>query len=280
MNPILTQEQWWQYHEQGYLHLGKLLDDAQLKQLQQRIDDIMLGKVAYEKMFMQLDAGGAYENLNFQESGYKGPRLDYRKIEDLERDPLFLAFMQQPIFREICDYHYGAHAAISVFRSMFMNKPAQKGTLLPWHQDGGDGWGLDRDPLATLWTALDPATIANGCVQVIPGSHKLGLLSKRGHTLSPEHVEQYCPENKIVYLELKAGEAVLLHNWLVHRSDVNKTDIPRRAFSVCYMDARTRGTKDGRSFPVVFGDARLSREGSGVRGQGSEVGAQAASAMA
>jgi phytanoyl-CoA hydroxylase len=257
MSQTISDAQWWQYHEQGYLRLGKVLDDGALKGLQQRIDEIMLGKVSYEKMYMQLDAGGAYENLNFQEAGFKGPRLDYRKIQDLERDPLFLDFMQRPLFREICDYHYGAHASISVFRAMFMNKPARKGTMLPWHQDGGDGWGLDRDPLATLWTALDPATIANGCVQIIPGSHKLGLLSKRGHTLSPEHVEQYCPESKIEYLELKPGEAVLLHNWLVHRSDVNKTDIPRRAFSVCYVDARTRGTKNGEAFPVVFGENAL-----------------------
>jgi len=92
--------------------------------------------------------------------------------------------MQQTLFREICAWHYGAHADISAFRAMFMNKPARKGTLLPWHQDGGEGWGLDRDPLATLWTALDPATVSNGCVQIIPGSHKLGLLSKRSKNIT------------------------------------------------------------------------------------------------
>ncbi len=116
--------------------------------------------------------------------------------------------------------------------------------------------GLDRDPLVTIWLALDPATIANGCVQVIPGSHRLGLLSDFGHTLSPEHEKKYCAEDKIEYLELKPGEAVLLHNWALHRSDVNRTDIPRRAFSVCYMDARTRQT-GGHAFPVIFGKGAL-----------------------
>ena len=100
MSKNISDRQWWQYHEQGYLHLGKLLEDADLKQLQQRIDDIMLGKVVYENMYMQLDAGGAYENLKW-ESTFKGPRLDYRKIQDLERDPLYLAYMQRPIFREV-----------------------------------------------------------------------------------------------------------------------------------------------------------------------------------
>ncbi len=252
---IISDQQWWQYHQEGYLNLGKIIDDVALKGLQQRIDDIMMGKIPFDG-YMQLDKGGAYEALAHG-GGFSGARLDYRKIQDLERDPLFLAYMQHPIFREICDYHYGAHADISCYRAMFMNKPARKGTILPWHQDGGEQWSLDRDPLATVWTALDPATIANGCVQIIPGSHKLGLLSKQGHTISKEHEEKYCPANKTVFLELKPGEVALMHNLLLHRSDVNNTDIPRRAFSVCYMDARTRQKSDNKTFPVIFGDKAL-----------------------
>src|SRR6266702_3430829 len=75
-------------------------------------------------------------------------------------------------------------SSVPLCAGLFMNKPAHKGTLLPWHQDGGAIWGLDRDPLATLWTAIDPATRANGCVQIVPGSHHLGLLSEFGHTIT------------------------------------------------------------------------------------------------
>lgn len=255
MKHILTNAQWQQYREQGYLRLGKLLDEGQLAGLCGRIDDIMLGKVRYDEMLMQLDAGGAYENALVQSKGFKGATLEYRKIQDLEKDPLFLAYMEKPIYREICAEIYGAHTGIAAYRAMFMNKPAGKGTILPWHQDGGEGWGLDRDPLATMWTALDPATIANGCVQVIPGSHRLGLLSKQGHTISKQHEARYCQEKDIVYLELKAGEGVLLHNWLLHRSDVNRSSVARRAFSVCYMDARTKAS-NGEIFPVLFGEKK------------------------
>jgi len=88
----------------------------------------------------------------------------------LEFDPLFLEFMQRPIFREISARVYGVDTPITAFRAMFMNKPSHKGTFLPFHQDR---WSyLDRDPLVTTWTALDPATVANGCVQIVPGSHK------------------------------------------------------------------------------------------------------------
>jgi ectoine hydroxylase-related dioxygenase (phytanoyl-CoA dioxygenase family) len=138
---------------------------------------------------------------------------------------------------------------------MFMNKPARKGTFLPWHQDR---WSmLDRDPVVTIWTALDPATIANGCVQIIPGSHhRLINPAHDSGFLTLEQTEELAPSNKRAYLELKAGEAVLMHNWLLHASDVNSTDIPRRAFSVCYMDAQTRGS-NGEKFSIVFGEGAL-----------------------
>ena len=134
---------------------------------------------------------------------------------------------------------------------MFMNKPAQRGTLLPWHQDRWSS--LDRDPLITVWTALDPATIKNGCVQVIPGSHHKGVInpSHGSAFVTEEQAAEHAPDEKAVYLELAAGEVVLLHNWLLHRSDVNRTDIPRRAFSVSYMDARTRDGGGG-TFPRIF----------------------------
>lgn len=252
---MLTDEQRWQYHQQGYLKLGRTLTDAELAGLQERINAIMLGTadVAYDRMLMQLDgATGAYSDLGDQTNGFKGPTLSYRKIQDLELDPLFLAYMRKPLFKEICAWQYGAHASISCYRAMFMNKPAGKGTVLPWHQDGGLGWELDRDPLVTVWTALDPATRANGCVKVIPGSHQLGLLSAQGHTITPEQEARHCGADKQVYLELQPGEAVLLHNWILHGSDVNPTGGARRAFSVCYMDARTRSL-DGKAFPVVMG---------------------------
>lgn len=235
---------WDAYERDGYLHLGKILTDSDLAVLQERINAIMLGiaPVPYDELLMQLDsADGQYESMPAQSRGHKGATLAYRKIQDLERDPLFREFLERPLFREICAKVYGETTPIACFRAMFMNKPARQGTLLPWHQDR---WShLDRDPLITLWTALDPATIANGCVQLIPGSHKWGVLNPEHGSgfLTEVQIAQYTDKAETVFLELEAGECALLHNWTLHRSDTNATDISRRAFSVCYMDARTHG---------------------------------------
>ncbi len=250
----LTEEQWHRYDRDGYLRLGKLLSDEELAVLRERIDAIMLGRIRYPTLQMQLDTGGRYNDLPDPVEGFLGETLEYRKIQGLEADPLVLEFIRRDLFREICARHYGAHAAVSVFRVMMMNKPAGRGTYLPWHQDAGDVWKLDRDPLVTLWVALDPSTRANGCVQVIPGTHRLGLLSRNGSNISAAGTERYCREEAIEYLEVAAGEALLMHNWLLRRSDVNRGGTPRRALSACYMDGRTVNTLSGKRYPIVFGE--------------------------
>ncbi|MBH05778.1 MAG: phytanoyl-CoA dioxygenase [Phycisphaeraceae bacterium] len=257
----LGHQAWAEYQAQGYLRLGKIINDEQLATLQQRIDDIMLGDadVDYDVMTMQRDTEtGQYGDLERLSKGFKGSTLNYRKIEQLEFDREFLNFMQRPLFREICARVYGVRAAIACRRAMFFNKPSRRGTLLPWHQDR---WSdFDRDPLVTLWAALDPATVANGCVQVIPGSHRALVNPDHGAGFLTERQQSEIDESKAVNLEVEAGEVLLLHNWLLHRSDTNRTDVARRAFSVCYMDACTT-SKSGKTFSIIFGPGALNSKG-------------------
>lgn len=251
---VLNQEQWAQYERDGFLRLGAVLEPTELQDLQARIDDIMMGRadLDYDRILMQLDSpDGQYENAGAMTRGHKGATLGYRKIQDLEADSLFLALMQKPIFREICAHVYGEPTPIAAFRAMFMNKPAGAGTLLPWHQDR---WrALDRDPLITTWTALDPATIENGCVEIIVGSHKWGLLNPDHPSgfVTPEQGERAMAENGTQFLEMAPGECVLMHNWLLHRSDKNHSAQSRRAFSVCYMEAETVSS-NGEQFTSMF----------------------------
>ena len=248
-----------EWEERGYLRLGQVGSDEQIAAMQRRIDDLMLGRVPTERIWFQLDSEtGSYADVPWGDGRWQQPTLNYRKIERLESDPVFLTYIQHPRFREIAEALYGPDVAI--YRAMFMNKPAGRGTLLPYHQDAGEQWHLTHDPLITVWTALDDATIAKGCLQVIPGSQKRGLFSKHGHTITAEQEAQYARDEDSVYLEARAGEAILLHNLMLHRSGVNAADEPRRAFSVCYMDAATRSTSDGRSFPQVFGQGALQPE--------------------
>ncbi len=252
---MLSEADWQAFWRDGFIHLGPVLDAQEIRALRDRADALALGQASNPAIQMQRDTGGDYDALPvaLAQSG-EGTHL-YRKIQGLETDDLFDTLIHKPLFREICAQMYGAHADISIFRAMVMNKPAGQGTLLPWHQDGGTVWQLDRDPLVTIWVALDAATTANGCMEAVRGSHRLGLLSAHGSTLSEDDVLRHCVPENIVPLEVPAGHAIFLHNWLIHRSGVNPSSTPRRAFTMCCMDARTRAILTGDHFPIIHGSA-------------------------
>ncbi|MBT5875150.1 MAG: phytanoyl-CoA dioxygenase [Candidatus Latescibacteria bacterium] len=246
------------FMETGYVRLGRIASSSELVALRSRIDDIMLGNVKYDQMPMQLDSEtGKYGDVPGQTLADAPSTLAYRRIDELWRDPVFLGYMQQPLFKSIAARFIGTE--VSVFRAMFMNKPAHRGTELPWHQDVGAGWGLDANPITTIWTAMDDATRDSGCMQLAPGSHKAGVLSER-HFPTEEQITRHAPPAGCIHLEAVAGEAILLHNFLLHRSPVNTSDQPRRAFSVPYMNASVKDVQSGRTFPVVFGEQALIPE--------------------
>ena len=249
MASYISDAQWKHYRQEGYARIGRVATDEELSALQSRIDDIMLGKAPldYDRLMMQLDREPGTEGPGPQTAGHKGETLSYRKIQSLELDPLFLSYMQKPVFREACAKVYGEEAPIACYRAMFMNKPAREGTYLNWHQDR---WThLDQAPLLTIYTALDPATVENGCVRIILNSH---------HSLIyPTQGEKIVAESESIPLELEVGEVVVLHNWLFHSSGVNSSDVPRRAFSVCYMPAETKSSA-GLTYSRIFGDGALS----------------------
>ena len=165
----------------------------------------MLGVIPYENMRFQLDSTtGVYREAPPESIGHKGATLQYRKIMDLEQDPLFLSYMQHPFLRDITRRYIGED--VSIYRAMFMNKPANQGTILPWHQDVGVGWGLDHNPITTVWMALDDATVENGCMQIVPGIHKHGVISE-GHFATEADAEKYRLEEMPLIWKWRKGKS-------------------------------------------------------------------------
>jgi phytanoyl-CoA hydroxylase len=229
----------------GYARLGRLMSDDGLAALRGRAADLMMGRVPDPGLFFQLDTEtGSYGDLTFGR-GYQGPSDNYRKIEKLEKDALFLSWLRNSVFERIARALVGENVVI--YRAVLMSKSGSGGTVLPWHQDGGLFWGLDRDPLLQIWTALDDAPVEAGPVEVLAGSHRAGLATPLGGVIPEPIVRARRADEACVPLAAGAGEVLLLHNHVWHRSLVNRTGKPRRAFSVCYMSADTRCTRKKRA---------------------------------
>ena len=233
--------------------MGRLFSDETLAPLRERLDAIMAGTHAVPGLFFQPDsATGRYEDLSFG-AGWQGPSPHYRKIEKLELDPLFAAFIANGAFEAIA--RGWIEGPIALYRAVLFTKSARGGTALPWHQDGGRFWGVDRAPTLQIWTALDDCPRESGCLEVLPGSHALGLATPEGGTVPVAKLAAADAESRALALPARAGEVLLVHNHLWHRSGVNSTGRPRRTLSVCLMSAATRCLRKKRAprrFPVIF----------------------------
>lgn len=231
----------------GWARLGRVLDDEGLAALRQRANAIMLGEVVYPGLFYQLDsASGRYEDVAFGK-GWEGPSLAYRKIEKLEKDPLFHAWMENALFERVVRALVASSGDVAVYRAVLFNKAQAGGSVLPWHQDAGKFWGLDRDPELQIWTALDDAGEEAGCLEVLSGSHRDGLATPLGGLVPQNLVAGRHADDRKVAVPAVAGEALLIHNQLWHRSDKNRSGKPRRAFTVCYMHGATRCLRKKRA---------------------------------
>jgi hypothetical protein len=244
LDPALTH-----FRAHGWARLGRVASEACLEELRARADDLMFGRVVHEGLFFQHDAPtGRYGELAFGR-GWEGPSPSYRKIEKLERDPVFRAWLENAVFERVVRAVVGDDAAI--YRAALFTKSAGGGTDLPWHQDGGSFWGLDRDPEIQIWTALDDVPAESGCVEVLDGSHAAGLATPLGGNIPRAIVDRESADGRRLALPAAAGEVLLIHNYLWHRSGVNVTGRARRAFSVAYMPASTRCLRRKRA-PRAF----------------------------
>ena len=241
------------FQREGWVRLGRMLTDEGLDALRTRADEIMTAQVRYPEMFFQRDAeSGRYDDLEFGK-GWQGPSLAYRKIEKLELDPRFFQWLSNPLFGRVARTMIADEVAL--YRAVLFTKSAAGGTALPWHQDGGIFWGVDRDPTLQIWTALDDCPVEAGCLEVLPRSHLGGLATPQGGVIPDGELARAQAVERALALPAVAGEVLLIHNHVWHRSGVNHTGRPRRALSVCLMSAQTRCLRRKRAprqFRTVF----------------------------
>lgn len=251
----------------GVARLGRVLGDDGLARLRERAEALMLGQVVHPGMFFQLDAtSGRYEDAPLG-LGWQGPSLAYRKLEKLEKDPLFRAWLNNALFERIARALIPGDVAI--YRAILFNKGAAGGSDVPWHQDGGALWGLSAPPTLQIWTALDDAPEGGGCIEFVPGSHRVGLATPLGGVVPPARVAEAEASRRALAVPVRAGEGLLIHNWVWHRSGRNRPGQRRLAFSTCYMSASVRCLRQRRAPRQFF---RAFAPSAGARLEDSDVG--------
>ncbi len=126
------------------------------------------------------------------------------------------------------------------YHHKMMLKEPRVGGAWEWHQDYGYwyNYGCLYPTMGSCFIAVDPATRANGCLQVIARSHLIGRIDHGkvgGQTgADMERVNAALEKLPLLYVEMEPGDALFFHGNLLHRSDQNTSENPRWALICCY----------------------------------------------
>jgi ectoine hydroxylase-related dioxygenase (phytanoyl-CoA dioxygenase family) len=140
-------------------------------------------------------------------------------------------------------------------------KPAVEGYETPWHQDG-HYWPIRPLANCTAWVALEPSTVENGCLRVIPRSHRDRVLHPHLHeertdlTLNQHMADGTFDEADAVDLELEPGQMSLHDVYMIHGARANTSTKRRTGVALRYMPATSRFDRslkpvDGKSGVAV-----------------------------
>jgi phytanoyl-CoA hydroxylase len=132
-------------------------------------------------------------------------------------------------------------SAVCHFHSKLMQKEPKVGGAWEWHQDYGYWYKnefLFPGQMISVMIAITDANKENGCLQVIKGTHKMGRIehgfSGEQVGASQHYVDLALKTQEVIYVEIKAGDALFFHSNLLHRSEANLSDNSRWSLISCY----------------------------------------------
>ena len=163
-------------------------------------------------------------------------------------DPRFLPFMHEPRVISILRQIIGPDIEFLSVKAVFKN--AATSYASPWHQDWFYWEGSTK---ISVWIALDDATIANGCLKFIPGTHKrvFERFAVEGSAFGRQIREQDLAHLPVVTAELNRGDAVFFHDLAVHSSHPNTAQSDRWSLISTYRDASVPDSSEVWKAPLL-----------------------------
>jgi ectoine hydroxylase-related dioxygenase (phytanoyl-CoA dioxygenase family) len=240
----LSQEQVDFFHDQGYLSGIKLLDEAQINKLKEALEEVADPKHPLHHLFHEF-----HSNESDDPNTVLFHSLGHWRIAEAFHDVLW-----NPAFVMAAHQLLG-NQGVRFWHDQLFCKPARHGGVVAWHQDYSYWTRTVKMQHLTCWCGLDEATIDNGCVHYIPGSHRWGLLEKPALAGQMDGLKAFLSESQLadfnpVAAELKAGYATFHHPLMVHGSYENKSERSRRAFVI---NVFADGTLSDTNEPLLNG---------------------------
>jgi len=216
---MLTAQDIAHYHEHGFVVPNWRLPDAQLNAMRTAAEAMLAANPQYGDLHPALLEEGE-------------PWITFGGTDDI------VAMVAQLIGDDII-----------LWSSGYFGKPSGGGKATPWHQDGGY-WPIRPLATCTAWVALDPSTKENGCLRVIPGSHKAGkLIAHERNDADNLTLNQELPAGSFDAvaahdIELEPGQISLHDVYMIHGSEPNNSGQRRRGITLRYMPTTSHFDRD------------------------------------
>lgn len=225
MSSVLSPEQRAAYDRDGYVLIKGFFDADEAGLLKQAMEE---DPAVRDNLYNRNDAEGATTKMvtwNHPGDSVYGMAARSEKMVDT---------MEDLLGGEVYHYH-----------SKLTAKDPLEGGAWEWHQDYGYWYhnGCMFPYMASAMIALDVTNKANGCLQVLKGSHHLGridhgLLDGDQVGADLNRVEQAEKQMETVHAEMGAGDVLFFHCNTLHRSDQNRSESRRWTMISCYNAAR------------------------------------------
>lgn len=217
------------FHERGFLVVKDAFDAQEIQNALQGLTDLIDGKnPEFQGVQFEQAVLAKLEHLNSLQKQDAVRKLFYF----VNFDDRLKALSTKPELTKLLGKIIG-ETDLNMFQDMALLKPPLVGREKPWHQD----MAYFDVPLETtvvgVWLALDEATTENGCMMVIPGSHKKGAaihFKKRDWQICDTDVYN----DGAVAIPLKPGSILLFHGLIHHGTPANLSPNRRRALQFHY----------------------------------------------
>jgi phytanoyl-CoA hydroxylase len=198
--------------------------------------------------------GEAQDHVRWLIEQNPGVRPEQLHAHLAQTDPFWIRLISDSRLVDIAEQFVGPNVAL--FATHYICKPPKDGQPVLWHQDGSY-WPLEPMDVVTLWLAVSDSTPENGCMRVVPGTHrlKLGEVQERndvasvlGSSMDPRLVD----ETRAVDVILKAGDVSIHHPNTIHGSEANTSYIWRMGLTIRYIPTTTRITRPEKGSPFLL----------------------------
>ena len=229
--PSISPAQIAEFQQNGFLVVEDVLSAEEVAAIAARTDLIAAGEAEHiPKTSVQLEPV-----FRAGEREVEDRVLSVRKLYNIAvYDPVMWEHAANPKIVDIIAALLGTDDIKMYGDQLFMKAP-EVGTAQRWHQDSASWRDILPMDLVSAWTAIDPATLDNGCLHFAPGTQRWSML--RGPQLAPFLDDLDSGQWPSVPVPLRPGSISFHHSLTLHRSGANHSTTRRRGYAVHYMRA-------------------------------------------